>query len=271
MGFHGDMAISSRRLLAPVVLGLLVLAAAPAVAQEPPPFPFVVVETWRAEDPATVVVEGSYTCGPFTSNGGVVDLTIRQGAGAAARTGYGYAAVGACDGTSQPFRTVVGTVDGLPWDVGPARLLASGYVCDVRGPCQNAIPVDTDVYLDQVGPTFDFTVRTVRRSADPRVLSASGTYRCGPFDTGESGGGVVDLSVRQGRGAGEVTGSGFAYPTTCDGTTRTWRATVRANGPAGFRRGAAIADASGYVTGQDELGGTVGQTPAVLGQPIRIR
>ena len=62
-----------------------------------------------AADRHTIVVSGTYTCGPMeldvVAGGGTVDLTVRQGR----VTGFGYVPILLCDDTVQTYRTEVTT------------------------------------------------------------------------------------------------------------------------------------------------------------------
>lgn len=79
----------------------------------------------------TVLVQGRYTCGPFTAgipDRGVIDFTVTQTRGGTTLTAYGYLEPTVCDGTSQPFGVAVIGVTDRPFRVGPATVSASGYV-----------------------------------------------------------------------------------------------------------------------------------------------
>jgi hypothetical protein len=112
--------------------------------------------------------------------------------------------------------------------------------------------------------TFGFTVDTARLAADRHTVVVGGTYTCGPFDT--TTGGVVDLTVRQGR----TTGFGYVSILTCDGTAQPYQAEVVSNSDRRFKRGAARVTASGYAQGV--VGGeSFTQTTRVDNQRITIR
>jgi hypothetical protein len=112
--------------------------------------------------------------------------------------------------------------------------------------------------------TFDFTIDAGRLAADRHTVVVSGTYTCGPFD--ETGAGVVDLTVRQGR----TTGFGYVPILTCDGTAQAYQEEVVSNSDRQFKRGAASAGASGYVEGV-RGGEPFLQTTFVDGRRITIR
>jgi hypothetical protein len=84
-----------------------------------------------AADPVTVVLAGRYTCGPFPGGmptGGVVDLTVEQGADGATVRGFGYLTPSVCDGRWQPFTADLTAFGGPTFVVGSATWTASGYV-----------------------------------------------------------------------------------------------------------------------------------------------
>jgi hypothetical protein len=94
-----------------VVLAVLAAAIAvtPAVWAQDETFAFTVDAVRLAADRHTVVVSGTYTCGPMDLNvvggGGTVDLTVRQGQ----VTGFGFVPIQVCDGTAQPYQAEVTT------------------------------------------------------------------------------------------------------------------------------------------------------------------
>ena len=115
-----------------VVLAATV-AAGPAAWAQDETFPFRADGARLAADRHTVVVSGTYTCGPLDLNvvggGGTVDLTVRQGQVA----GFGFAQIEVCDGTAQDFQTEVTTFGDRVFKRGRATLLASGQVRGERG------------------------------------------------------------------------------------------------------------------------------------------
>ncbi|HEX3211759.1 MAG TPA: hypothetical protein VH016_04280, partial [Actinomycetota bacterium] len=110
-----------------------VLAVGPAAWAQDETFGFTIDAARLAADRHTVVVSGSYTCGPFDLNvvggGGTVDLTVRQGR----VTGFGYVPIEVCDGTARDWQEEVTTFGGPTFMRGAARATASGYVEGVRG------------------------------------------------------------------------------------------------------------------------------------------
>jgi hypothetical protein len=86
-----------------VVVAATLAAGRAALAQDEP-FPFEADGARLAADRHTVVVSGTYTCGPLdlnvTSGRGAVDLTVRQGQ----VSGFGGVQIEVCDGTAQGFR-----------------------------------------------------------------------------------------------------------------------------------------------------------------------
>ena len=105
-----------------------VLAVGPAAWAQGETFGFTIDAARLAADRHTVVVSGSYTCGPLDLNvvagGGTVDLTVRQGR----VTGFGYVPIEVCDGTAQDWQEEVTTFGGPIFKRGAARASASGYV-----------------------------------------------------------------------------------------------------------------------------------------------
>jgi hypothetical protein len=113
-------------LLAMVVAAAV--AAGPAAWAQDGTFPFRADRARLAADRHTVVVGGTYTCGPLdldvVSGGGTVDLTVRQGR----VQGFGFAPIEVCDGTAQAFQAAVTTFSEPVFKRGGATLLASGQV-----------------------------------------------------------------------------------------------------------------------------------------------
>ncbi|HSO53865.1 MAG TPA: hypothetical protein VL330_14180 [Actinomycetes bacterium] len=114
-----------------------VLAVGPAAWAQVETFGFTIDAARLATDRHTLVVSGTYTCGPLDLNvvagGGTVDLTVRQGR----VTGFGYVPIEVCDGTAQDWREEVTTFGGPTFKRGAARASASG---DVRGE-RDGLPV----------------------------------------------------------------------------------------------------------------------------------
>ena len=96
----------------------------------PTTFGFTIDAARLAADRHTVVVSGSYTCGPFDTTGaGVVDLTVVQGR----TTGFGYVPILLCDGSAQAYQAEVVSNSDRRFKRGAARATASGYVEELRG------------------------------------------------------------------------------------------------------------------------------------------
>ena len=106
-----------------------VLAVGPAAWAQDETFGFTIDAARLAADRHTVVVSGSYTCGPFDATGaGVVDLTVVQGR----TTGFGYVPILLCDGSAQAYQAEVVSNSDRRFKRGAARATASGYVEGVR-------------------------------------------------------------------------------------------------------------------------------------------
>jgi hypothetical protein len=113
-----------RAVLAAMVVVLV--AVAPAARAQDNTFDFTIDAARLAADRHTVVVSGTYTCGPFDTTGGVVDLTVRQD-----RTvGFGFAPILTCDGKVQAYQADVVSNSDRRFKPGAARASASGYVED---------------------------------------------------------------------------------------------------------------------------------------------
>jgi hypothetical protein len=79
---------------------------------------------------ASVVLRGSYSCGPFASgvpDRGVIDLSIEQVRGHTVAA-FGFLEPSVCDGTSQPFDVVLTGTGGKRFRAGAATWAGSGYV-----------------------------------------------------------------------------------------------------------------------------------------------
>jgi hypothetical protein len=79
----------------------------------------------------TVVLEGTYSCGPFASglpDRGVLDLTVQQVRRGRTVTALGYLEPTVCDGTAQDYAATLTTIDGARFTTGPATWTGSGYV-----------------------------------------------------------------------------------------------------------------------------------------------
>ncbi|MDF2742038.1 MAG: hypothetical protein K0S88_3408 [Actinomycetia bacterium] len=106
------------------------LAVGPAAWAQDETFGFTVDAARLAADRHTVVVSGSYTCGPFDTTGaGFVDLTVVQ----RRTTGFGSVPIQLCDGTTQAYQAEVVSNSDRRFKGGAARATASGYVEGFRG------------------------------------------------------------------------------------------------------------------------------------------
>ena len=117
-----------RTALRRTVLAVLVaatLAVAPAAWAVDTTLGFTIDAARLAADRHTVVVSGTYTCGPFDTTGpGFVDLTVRQGR----TTGFGSVPILTCDGDAQTYQAEVVSNSDRRFTRGAARASASGYV-----------------------------------------------------------------------------------------------------------------------------------------------
>jgi hypothetical protein len=106
------------------------LAVAPAVQAQDDTFDFTIDVARLAADRHTVVVRGTYNCGPFDTTGpGFVDLTVVQGR----TTGFGSVPILRCDDADQPYRAEVVSNSTREFTRGAASAGASGYVEGMRG------------------------------------------------------------------------------------------------------------------------------------------
>jgi len=107
-----------------------VLAVGPAAWAQDETFGFTIDAARLAADRHTLVVSGSYTCGPFDATGpGFVDLTVVQGR----TTGFGSVPIQLCDGSAQAYQAQVVSNSDRQFKRGAARATASGYVEGFRG------------------------------------------------------------------------------------------------------------------------------------------
>jgi hypothetical protein len=107
-----------------------VLAVGPAAWAQDETFGFTIDAGRLAADRHTVVVSGSYTCGPFDEIGpGFVDLTVVQGR----TTGHGSVPILLCDGSAKAYQAEVVSNSDRQFNRGAARVTASGYVEGFRG------------------------------------------------------------------------------------------------------------------------------------------
>jgi hypothetical protein len=100
-------------------------------------------------DGTSVVLEGTYSCGPFASgrpDRGVIDLSIHQRHAGRAVAAIGYLEPAVCDGTSEPFEVTLTSTDGGRLRKGAATWSASGYVEGDTG-TQNVHVLPTPIAL----------------------------------------------------------------------------------------------------------------------------
>jgi hypothetical protein len=113
-----------------VAMVAVVVAVVPAAWAQDGTLPFTIDRARLAADRHTVVVSGSYTCGPLdldvVGGGGTIDLTVRQGR----VEGFGFVPIEVCDGTTRTWRADVTTFGDRQFRRGAARASASG---EVRG------------------------------------------------------------------------------------------------------------------------------------------
>jgi hypothetical protein len=111
-----------------VVLVAATVAVSPAAWAQDDTFEFTMDAAKLAADRHTVVVSGTYTCGPMdldvVGGGGTVDLTVGQ----RRVTGFGFAPIEVCDGTAQPYQAEVITFGQHRFNLGRASASASGIV-----------------------------------------------------------------------------------------------------------------------------------------------
>lgn len=123
-----------RARVAAVVTGAMALAlgtaaAAPTAAGAEAGLSVTITGGERGSPHTDVVVDGTYTCGPFAGgvpDRGVLDLTVTQARRGA--TAYGYLEPTTCDGTPQPFTAQLTGTSPQRFRSGPASWSASGYV-----------------------------------------------------------------------------------------------------------------------------------------------
>ena len=118
--------VIQRAVLAAMVTVLV--AVAPAAWAQDETLPFSIDRARLAADPHTVVVGGTYTCGPLdldvVGGGGTIDLTVRQGS----VEGFGFVPIEVCDGTVQAWQADVTTFGDRRFKQGAAQASASGLV-----------------------------------------------------------------------------------------------------------------------------------------------
>ena len=129
-----------RRAVMVAVVALMV--AGPAAWAQDETLPFSIDRARLAADRHTVVVSGTYTCGPLNLNvvggGGTIDLTVRQGR----VVGFGGVQIEVCDGATHAWQEDVTTFGERPFRRGPARAIASGQVRGQRDGQDVTLEVD---------------------------------------------------------------------------------------------------------------------------------
>jgi hypothetical protein len=137
------------RSLRRAMLGVMVaatVAAGPAALAQDGTLPFTIDTARLAADRHTVVVNGTYTCGPLdlavVGGGGTVDLTVRQGE----VVGFGFVPILVCDGTVQTYQAAVTTFGARQFKRGAATVSASGLV---QGERDGEVVTQRTVLVDQ--------------------------------------------------------------------------------------------------------------------------
>ena len=119
------------RAIVTVLLGLtVVLFPAGALAAEAG-LTLTAKKATLGRDPTSVVLRGTYTCGPFASgrpDRGVIDLSVQQDRAGGPVTAFGYLEPAVCDGRRQSFRVTLTGTGGMGFRPGAATWSASGYV-----------------------------------------------------------------------------------------------------------------------------------------------
>jgi hypothetical protein len=119
-----------RAILTVTVAAVLAVGPAAWAQDETETFGFTIDAARLATDRHTVVVSGSYTCGPFDTTGpGFVDLSVVQGL----TTGSGSVPIELCDGSAQAYQAELVSNSDRRFKRGAARATASGYVEGSRG------------------------------------------------------------------------------------------------------------------------------------------
>ena len=110
------------------VLAAATVAVSPAAWAQDETLDFTMDEARLAADRHTVLVSGTYTCGPLdldvVGGGGTIDLTVRQ----SRVEGFGFVPIEVCDGTAQTWQEDVTTFGDRRFKPGAARASASGLV-----------------------------------------------------------------------------------------------------------------------------------------------
>jgi hypothetical protein len=119
------------RAMATVLLGLIMVLL-PAVALAADAGLTLTAETAAlGRHRTSVVLHGTYTCGPFASgrpDRGVIDLSVQQDRAGSSVMAYGFLEPAVCDGTPQPFQVTLTGTGGNRFRQGEATWIASGYV-----------------------------------------------------------------------------------------------------------------------------------------------
>jgi hypothetical protein len=121
------MRAALRRAVLVGMVSAAIAAGPPAWAQDGT-FGFTIDAARLAADRHTVLVSGTFTCGPLdldvVGGGGTVDLTVRQGQ----VTGFGFVPIQVCDGTARDYLAEVTTFGERRFRQGTATATASGFV-----------------------------------------------------------------------------------------------------------------------------------------------
>jgi hypothetical protein len=119
------------RAIVTVLLGLTAVMV-PAVALAADAGLTLTAETATlGPDRTSVVLHGTYTCGPFASghpDRGVIDLSVQQDRAGSPVAAVGFLEPAVCDGTPQPFQVTLTGTGGKRFRQGAATWSASGYV-----------------------------------------------------------------------------------------------------------------------------------------------
>jgi hypothetical protein len=126
-------------------ISLLLTLAPAATATATADAGLTVTARWAllSDAPATAVLVGQYTCGPFPGgvpDRGVIDLSLNQQVNGATRRGIGYLTPTVCDGSPQWYAAGVSTVDGTAFRRASATWSASGYVEGGGGLQHGSVP-----------------------------------------------------------------------------------------------------------------------------------
>jgi hypothetical protein len=137
-------------------------------------------------------------------------------------------------------------------------LLAMGMVTAATVALAPASPVAADSGLT-------LTASSAKLGADRTTVVLRGSYTCGPFTSGRPDRCMIDLTIRQVRRSGTVTGYGYVEPSICDGSPQSFAATLTSASGARFTTGPATWVGGGYVEGDGILQfGGVDPTPITI-------